>query len=108
DDFGTGYSSLKYVQRFPIDLIKIDRAFVSGLGSGPDGGAVVASMVDLARRIGVATVAEGIEESSELEALQALGADYGQGYLFSRPLPVDQIDGLLAEPSPTSASSILV
>ncbi len=96
DDFGTGYSSLQYVQRFPIDIIKIDRSFVTGLGTNPGDGAVVQSMIELAQRLGVHTVAEGIDRPEQVVLLQSLGADLGQGYLFSKPVPADQIDALLA------------
>ncbi|MCU1352208.1 MAG: diguanylate cyclase/phosphodiesterase with sensor(s) [Acidimicrobiales bacterium] len=95
DDFGTGYSSLQYVQRFPIDSIKIDRSFVSGLGEEAGDTAVVQSMIELAQRLGVHTVAEGIERPEQITLLQALGADLGQGYLFSRPVHPDQIGELL-------------
>jgi EAL domain-containing protein (putative c-di-GMP-specific phosphodiesterase class I) len=95
DDFGTGYSSLQYVQRFPIDSIKIDRSFVSGLGEEAGDTAVVQSMIELAQRLGVHTVAEGIERPEQITLLQALGADLGQGYLFSRPVRPDQIGELL-------------
>ncbi|MEZ5383430.1 MAG: EAL domain-containing protein [Microthrixaceae bacterium] len=96
DDFGTGYSSLKYVQRFPLDIIKIDRAFVSGLGANTDDTAVVQSMIDLAKRLGMRTVAEGIEESSEGAALLALGADLGQGYHYARPMPAAEAGDFLS------------
>ncbi|MEO6989629.1 MAG: EAL domain-containing protein [Aquihabitans sp.] len=96
DDFGTGYSSLQYVQRFPIDIIKIDRSFVSGLGIDPGNGAVVQSMIELAQRLGVHTVAEGIEQPEQLAILQSLGADLAQGFLFSEPVPAEAIDALLA------------
>ncbi|HEY4375572.1 MAG TPA: EAL domain-containing protein, partial [Acidimicrobiales bacterium] len=95
DDFGTGYSSLQYVQRFPIDGIKIDRSFVRGLGDEAGDTAVVQSMIELAQRLGVHTVAEGIERPEQITMLQSLGADLGQGYLFSRPVPPDQLVELL-------------
>ncbi len=96
DDFGTGYSSLQYVQRFPIDIIKIDRSFVTGLGTNPGDGAVVQSMIELSQRLGVHTVAEGIDRPEQVTLLQSLGADLGQGYLFSEPVSADEIDALLA------------
>jgi diguanylate cyclase (GGDEF)-like protein/PAS domain S-box-containing protein len=95
DDFGTGYSSLQYVQRFPIDIIKIDRSFVTGLGTNPGDGAVVQSMIELSQRLGVHTVAEGIDRPEQVTLLQSLGADLGQGYLFSKPVEADQISSLL-------------
>ena len=95
DDFGTGYSSLQYVQRFPIDILKIDRSFVTGLGTNPGDGAVVQSMIELSQRLGVHTVAEGIDRPEQVTLLQSLGADLGQGYLFSKPVVADQITALL-------------
>jgi len=95
DDFGTGYSSLQYVQRFPIDIIKIDRSFVTGLGTNPGDGAVVQSMIELSQRLGVHTVAEGIDRPEQVTLLQSLGADLGQGYLFSKPVAAPEISALL-------------
>jgi diguanylate cyclase (GGDEF)-like protein/PAS domain S-box-containing protein len=95
DDFGTGYSSLQYVQRFPIDIIKIDRSFVTGLGTNPGDGAVVQSMIELSQRLGVHTVAEGIDRPEQVTLLQSLGADLGQGYLFSKPVEAVKISALL-------------
>jgi diguanylate cyclase (GGDEF)-like protein/PAS domain S-box-containing protein len=95
DDFGTGYSSLQYIQRFPIDIIKIDRSFVSGLGEQAGDVVVVQSMIELAQRLGVYTVAEGIERPEQVTILQSLGADLGQGYYFSRPIPASAIGALL-------------
>ncbi|MEA2548971.1 MAG: hypothetical protein QOE42_1569, partial [Chloroflexota bacterium] len=86
DDFGTGYSSLNYLRRFPIDELKIDRSFVASLDDGPTQSAVVLSILRLSETLHLETVAEGIEESSQLAALRELGADFGQGYLFARPL----------------------
>ena len=92
DDFGTGYSSLTYLKRFPVDAIKIDRSFVAGLGRDPDDEAIVASVVSLGRAIGKTLVAEGVETADQLEALRALGVEQGQGFLWSRPLPVDDVE----------------
>ncbi|MGI8710930.1 MAG: putative bifunctional diguanylate cyclase/phosphodiesterase, partial [Acidimicrobiales bacterium] len=99
DDFGTGYSSLQYVQRFPIDIIKIDRSFITGLGTSAGDGAVVQSMIELSQRLGVHTVAEGIDRPEQVRLLRSLGADLGQGYLFSPPVPAEEIDRLLADGS---------
>ena len=90
DDFGTGYSSLVYLKRFPVDLIKIDRSFVAGLGRDREDAAIVRSVIDLAHALGIATVAEGIETPRHLAMLQDLGCAYGQGYLWSPPVPADQ------------------
>ena len=95
DDFGTGYSSLSYIQRFPIDVIKIDRSFVDGLGSVATDPTVVKAIIDISRRIGATTVAEGIETHVELETLRDLGCDLGQGFLFSKPVPPPEFVGLI-------------
>jgi EAL domain-containing protein (putative c-di-GMP-specific phosphodiesterase class I) len=95
DDFGTGYSSLSYIQRFPIDVIKIDRSFVEGLGSTSKDSTVVRAIIDIARRIGATTVAEGIEAETELDTLRDLGCDLGQGFLFSKPVPAAEFAGLI-------------
>ena len=104
DDFGTGFSSLGYIQRLPVDLIKIDRSFVDGLGVEVGDGQVVHTIIDLAQRLGVDTVAEGIEGPVQLAALQALRCDYGQGFYFSKPVPAGQISEFLADGAPTAAS----
>lgn len=86
DDFGTGYSSLAYLQRFPIDQIKIDRSFVQATDSDADSAAIVRSIVDLARALRLQTVAEGVETPAQRQFLHACGCDLVQGYGFSRPL----------------------
>jgi diguanylate cyclase (GGDEF)-like protein/PAS domain S-box-containing protein len=91
DDFGTGYSSLTYLRRFPIDAIKIDRSFVSGLGRNGDDEAIVASVVSLGRAVGKTLVAEGVETAGQLHALRALGVDQAQGFLWSAALPAEEL-----------------
>jgi diguanylate cyclase (GGDEF)-like protein/PAS domain S-box-containing protein len=86
DDFGTGYSSLSYLRRFPVDAVKIDRSFVTGLGSDPAADAIVAAVVNVSRALGLTVVAEGVETDEQLVALRALGCDWAQGYLWSEPL----------------------
>jgi diguanylate cyclase (GGDEF)-like protein/PAS domain S-box-containing protein len=95
DDFGTGYSSLSYLKRFPVDVLKIDRSFVDGLGSDPDDLAIVQAIVALAGSLGMATLAEGIETPAHLEVLRQLGCGLGQGYLLGRPCAEDQLVPLL-------------
>lgn len=87
DDFGTGQASLAYLQEFPIDVVKIDMTFVATVDSDPKSAALVAGIIQLARALGAGTVGEGIERQSQLDALRALGCDYGQGYLLGRPGP---------------------
>ena len=96
DDFGTGYSSLRYLQRYPLDGLKVDRAFVSGLGEAGDGdGAIVEAIVGMARALGMGVIPEGVETEGQLERLCALGCDHAQGFLLSKPLPAADIESLL-------------
>ncbi|MFC4456282.1 putative bifunctional diguanylate cyclase/phosphodiesterase [Deinococcus sonorensis] len=94
DDFGTGYSSLSYLRRLRVDILKIDRSFVRSLDS--EGPAFAEMILQLARHLGVQTVAEGIEQEDQRDLLARLGCDLGQGYLFARPLPVSALEDLLA------------
>lgn len=89
DDFGTGYSSLGYLHRFSIDTIKIDRSFVMAMPTGQRSIDIVQAIITLARTFGLKVVAEGIENEEEVKLLNDLGCDYGQGYFYSKPLPVD-------------------
>jgi EAL domain-containing protein (putative c-di-GMP-specific phosphodiesterase class I) len=95
DDFGTGYSSLSYLQQFPIDLLKIDRAFVSGVGQGVTDSALARAVVSLGSALGVQTVAEGIEQAEQVHELRELGCERGQGYFFARPQSEEGISALL-------------
>jgi diguanylate cyclase (GGDEF)-like protein/PAS domain S-box-containing protein len=105
DDFGTGYSSLSYLQRFPVSHIKVDRSFVSGMVSVPSDHAIVRAVTRLAHDLGLAWVAEGVETEAQRDALLALGAGFGQGYLFSRPVPAHQLPGLLLTSSGRAVST---
>jgi diguanylate cyclase (GGDEF)-like protein len=103
DDFGTGYSSLSYLKRFPVDLLKIDRSFIDGLGTDPEDGAIVLAIVSLAQALRLAVVAEGVEHFHQLEALHHLGCDAVQGFLLGRPAAAD---GLPAQAPPALLSAI--
>jgi EAL domain-containing protein (putative c-di-GMP-specific phosphodiesterase class I) len=96
DDFGTGWSSLGHLRRFPIDIVKLDRSFVSGLGREPQDASVAAAIISLAHALGLSTVAEGIETGEQLAVLAALGCDLGQGYLFARPAPAETFGDVVA------------
>lgn len=91
DDFGTGYSSLAYLTRLPISKLKVDRAFVNQLGVSTQGAAVCRAIVALGQSLGVKVLAEGVETPEQVQALRSLGCQTMQGFLFSRPVPVDQV-----------------
>ena len=96
DDFGTGYSSLAYLRQFPVDVLKIDRSFVADMSRSPDAAALIHTLIELGRTLGLVTLAEGIETHEQLEGLRAEKCDHGQGFLFSGP--VDGVgDGRLLE-----------
>ena len=99
DDFGTGYSSLSYLHRFPINTLKVDRSFVSTMEDGSDNGEIVRTVIALAKTLKLNVVAEGIETIHQLHQLRILGCEYGQGYLFSRPVPTKEAELFLSEKS---------
>ena len=99
DDFGTGYSSLAYLRQFPVDVLKIDRSFVAEMDGSSDSGALIHTLVELGRTLGLVTLAEGIEETSQLEILRNEQCDSGQGFIFSRPVEPAAIEALLTQPA---------
>ena len=86
DDFGTGYSSLAHLQQFPVDALKIDRSFISGLAHNKEGETLIHTLVQLGKALSIETFAEGIEQQQELSLLRDEDCDSGQGFLFARPL----------------------
>jgi EAL domain-containing protein (putative c-di-GMP-specific phosphodiesterase class I) len=91
DDFGAGYCSLTYLQRHPVDMIKIDRSVIEELGGEPLGNTLARTILQMAGSLDLRTVAEGIENTGQLRELRRLGCDLGQGYLLSRPLETDDL-----------------
>jgi EAL domain-containing protein (putative c-di-GMP-specific phosphodiesterase class I) len=97
DDFGTGYSSLAYLKRFPVDALKIDRAFVSGLGRDSEDASIVNAVASLGHALNLSIVAEGIETIEESRQVHALGCEVGQGYYFAKPMARAEVDGFLVQ-----------
>jgi diguanylate cyclase (GGDEF)-like protein len=106
DDFGTGYSSLARLKRFPLDVIKIDRSFVAGVGAEDEDTAIVAAIVEIARSLGLQVVAEGVEGEVQLERLRELGCHAVQGYLFSGPLQGDAFAAFLVDEEPDAQRAV--
>jgi EAL domain-containing protein (putative c-di-GMP-specific phosphodiesterase class I) len=91
DDFGTGYASLTHLRRLPLSFVKIDQTFVQGIGEDQSDERIVSAVVDLAANLGLRSIAEGVETVDQLDRLRELGCDQGQGYLFARPLPPNDL-----------------
>jgi len=96
DDFGTGFSSLGHLRRFPVDVLKVDRSFVQGVGLDARDEAITANLASLAHALGLVAVAEGIESDDQLESVHALGCDHAQGHLLAHPMPGDEMARLIA------------
>ena len=97
DDFGTGYSSLSYLHRFPVNTLKIDRSFIGRMAKGDENSEIVRTICTLANNLGMEVVAEGVETHEQLELLRSLKCEYGQGYLFSRPVDAEKATALILE-----------
>jgi diguanylate cyclase (GGDEF)-like protein len=108
DDFGTGYSSLAYLRQFPIDILKIDQSFVSGLSETTESAAIVHTLVQLGKLLRLTTVAEGIETNDQWTRLEAEGVDFGQGFLFSHPVEAEAIIQLLGDVAERIGTSLIV
>ena len=99
DDFGTGYSSLSYLKHFPIDVLKIDRSFIEGAIDNKTDASLVEAVVRIGHSLSLKLVGEGIETQQHYDYLRSLGCDFGQGYLISKPLPVDEFIALCQQSS---------
>jgi EAL domain-containing protein (putative c-di-GMP-specific phosphodiesterase class I) len=98
DDFGTGFSSLSHLAKLPVDMIKIDRSFVTGMTEGPEGLALVSMIIGLARTLKIKVIAEGVETEEQANLLRLLNCDEMQGFLFSKPLPADVFEARYLAP----------
>jgi len=96
DDFGTGYSSLSYLQCFPVDTLKIDRSFVAAMDQNGECREIVRTILSLAKTLGLDVIAEGAETTAQVEYLESLDCQFGQGYFFGRPLPPDEVMAIVA------------
>jgi diguanylate cyclase (GGDEF)-like protein/PAS domain S-box-containing protein len=96
DDFGTGYSSLSHLQQFPVDILKIDRSFLHGMHQGQHDAALVRTIIQLAKLLSLSSIAEGVEDAQQQRQLLELGCDSAQGFLFGRPMNVDEIEAILS------------
>ncbi|HQT25364.1 MAG TPA: EAL domain-containing protein, partial [Burkholderiales bacterium] len=95
DDFGTGFSSFSYLRQFEVDYLKIDRSFISGLTVSRQDRAITEAVIGMAHKLGIRIIAEGVETADQRDLLSSFGCDYGQGFLFSRPLPAEEFERLL-------------
>jgi diguanylate cyclase (GGDEF)-like protein len=107
DDFGTGYSSIAHLQRFPVDALKIDRSFISGMRDNLEGETLIQTLVQLGKALSIETFAEGIEQEDELSMLREQNCDSGQGFLFARPLDVAETEKFLQNWAPRTAPSFV-
>jgi EAL domain-containing protein (putative c-di-GMP-specific phosphodiesterase class I) len=106
DDFGTGYASLTYLKKFPINRLKIDKSFVHELRAGSNDAAIVICTVTLANLLGLAVIAEGVEDTSSIELLRGMGCEEGQGFYFSPPLPAAEFEGRFLQGTAAPAAEL--
>ncbi len=104
DDFGTGYSSLSHLRNFSIDMVKVDRLFVSNLTNENKDEAIVAAVLGMAETFGLDVVAEGVETEEQAERLTELGCRFAQGYLFSKPMPADELGAIGSATAPIASA----
>jgi len=97
DDFGTGYSSLSYLKKFNVDYLKIDRSFTANLAPDSSELAICEAIIEMAHRLKIKVIAEGIETEAQLHLLEEIHCDFGQGYLFAKPMPADAFEKLLID-----------
>jgi EAL domain-containing protein (putative c-di-GMP-specific phosphodiesterase class I) len=105
DDFGTGYRSLAYLRRFPVDSLKIDRTFITGLARSHEAQALTHTLIELGKALGLQTLAEGVEEGDQLSELKSVGCDLAQGFLFARPMAAEALEAFLEERTALSRAS---
>ena len=110
DDFGTGYSSLSYLRQFPVDILKIDRSFITPIADSIESKALLHTLVQLGKQLGLKTLAEGIEQHEQFCQLQDEQCDSGQGFMFARPLGAGDVENFLAtlphpQPAPSSPAA---
>jgi EAL domain-containing protein (putative c-di-GMP-specific phosphodiesterase class I) len=97
DDFGTGYSALSYLKRFDVDYLKIDQSFVKSLTDDESDKAMVEAIIVMAHKLGIKTIAEGVETEAQRDLLLSFGCDFAQGYLYSKPIPATDFEKLLGK-----------
>jgi EAL domain-containing protein (putative c-di-GMP-specific phosphodiesterase class I) len=97
DDYGTGYSSMAYLNRLPVDELKVDRSFVSNMLDNDNDAVLVRSAIDLGHNLGLTVVAEGVEKAEHVDALRDFGCDVAQGYHYARPMPPDEVASWLRD-----------
>ena len=107
DDFGAGYSSLGYVKKFPIGMLKIDRSLIADMKRDTHDTAIVEAALTMARGLGLRVVAEGVESNEHVSTLGALGCEFAQGYYYARPLPPEEMSGLLDDTLPRTPALAL-